>query len=76
MIRQNAVPLAVLAALLIAGQVVPRFWFPPDPMMLEHDSDRIGWGAASEGADAALDIYERRGTRVAAPTWAGVSRVG
>jgi len=59
MIRQNKVPLAVLAALLIAWQVVPQFWFPPDPMVLEHDSDRIGWGSADEGMDIALDIFER-----------------
>ena len=59
MLRQNKVPLAVLAALLIAWQVVPGFWFPPDPTVLERDSDRIGWGPASEGIDIALDIYER-----------------
>jgi hypothetical protein len=59
MIRQNKVPLAVLAALFIAWQVVPRFWFPPDPMVLERDSDRIGWASPSEGLEVALDIYER-----------------
>jgi len=59
MIRQNKVPLAVLAALLIAWLVVPSQWGAPDPMALEQDSERIGWGAASEGSDIARDIYER-----------------
>lgn len=59
MVRLNKVPLAVLVTLFIAWQVVPRFWFPPDPMVLEQDSDRIGWGTASEGTEVALDIYER-----------------
>jgi len=47
MIRQNKVPLAVLAALLIAWLVVPSQWGAPDPMALEQDSERIGWGGAA-----------------------------
>ena len=42
MIRQNKVPLAVLAALLIAWVVVPSEWGAPDPMAPEQDTERIG----------------------------------
>jgi hypothetical protein len=59
MVKQNKVPLAVLAAVVILYRVIPQFWFSPDPIMLERDSDRIGWGSASEGSEVALDIYER-----------------
>lgn len=59
MIRQNKIPLAVLAALLVVSYAFPRFWSPPDAMLLGRDSDRIGWASASEGVDIALDIYER-----------------